>query len=115
MNSILNQINVGQTIKMDFKISTIKSLMCGWLHIAWQHVANNQDMIKKDGIKEDFYMHSFYALLLGALCYDPPPLLINETPIPIYIHPINTHPIGLGTVCSTSCHQTFSMFSSVLN
>ena len=37
----------GQTIKMDFKISTIKPLLCGWLNIAWQHVANNQDVIKK--------------------------------------------------------------------
>lgn len=51
MTPILNKMDEGQTIKMDFKISTIKPLLCGWLNIAWQHVANIQDMIKKDEIK----------------------------------------------------------------
>jgi hypothetical protein len=34
-------------VQLDFKMSTIKPLLCSWLHKAWLHVFEKQDMICK--------------------------------------------------------------------
>lgn len=42
----LHQIDDGQIIKMDLKMSIIKFLLYGWLNLTWQYVTDNQDMIQ---------------------------------------------------------------------
>jgi hypothetical protein len=47
MDNITKQLNKGEEVALDFKMSTIKPLLCCWLHKAWLHVFQKQDMILK--------------------------------------------------------------------
>jgi hypothetical protein len=38
MDNITKQLDKGEEVVLDFKMSTIKPLLCCWLHKAWLHV-----------------------------------------------------------------------------
>ena len=43
---ITSQIKTNFNIKVDFKMSTLKPLLCVWLFTSWLFVCNKQEMIK---------------------------------------------------------------------
>jgi hypothetical protein len=47
MDLITKQLDLGENIKVDFKMSTLKPRLCSWLFSAWLHISNKQDMVKK--------------------------------------------------------------------
>ena len=46
MSMITNQIETNSNIKVDFKMSTLKPLLCSWLFTSWLSVCNKQEMVK---------------------------------------------------------------------
>jgi hypothetical protein len=47
MENVSKQLDKGSEVELNFKMSTIKPLLCSWLHKAWLHVFKKQDMICK--------------------------------------------------------------------
>jgi hypothetical protein len=47
IENVSKQLDKGLEVELDFKMSTIKPLLCSWLHKAWFHVFEKQDMICK--------------------------------------------------------------------
>ena len=43
---ITNEIETNSSIKVDFKMSTLKPLLCSWLFTSWLYVCNKQEMVK---------------------------------------------------------------------
>jgi hypothetical protein len=55
MDLISKQINSGEEVKVDFKMSTLKPKLCSWLY-----VSSKQDMVKK-GWEKCGLLRSFYS------------------------------------------------------
>ena len=47
MENITKQLENGEEVTLDFKMSTIKPLLCQWLHKAWFHVFEKPNMFCK--------------------------------------------------------------------
>jgi hypothetical protein len=60
MDLISKQLDSGEEVKVDFKMSTLKSKLCSWLFSAWLHVSSKQDMVKK-GWEKCGLLRSFYS------------------------------------------------------
>ena len=45
MSMITNEIETNSSINVDFKMSTLKPLLCSWLFTSWLSVCNNQEMV----------------------------------------------------------------------
>jgi hypothetical protein len=58
MDNINKQLEKGDEVFLDFKMSAIKPLLCSWLHKAWLHVFEKQDMIVK-GWRQAGLLRSF--------------------------------------------------------
>jgi hypothetical protein len=58
MDLITKQLDLGEDIKVDFKMSTLKPRLCSWLFFAWLHISSKQDMVKK-GWEKCGLLHSF--------------------------------------------------------
>jgi hypothetical protein len=46
MSMIANEIETNSNIKVDFKMSTLKPLLCSWLFTSWLSICNKQEMVK---------------------------------------------------------------------
>ena len=47
MDVITKQIQTNQDIKVDFKMSTLKSKLCSWLFSAWLRISSKQEVVQK--------------------------------------------------------------------
>jgi hypothetical protein len=47
MGVIIKQLEEEVDVKVDFKISTLKPKVCGWLFTAWQYLTSQRDMVSK--------------------------------------------------------------------
>jgi hypothetical protein len=47
MEVITNQLEGAQDVKIDTKMSTLKSEVCGWLFTTWYHLKTKAEMVKK--------------------------------------------------------------------
>jgi hypothetical protein len=47
MGVISKKLEEEVAVKVDFKMSTLKPMVCGWLFTTWQHLTSQQDMVSK--------------------------------------------------------------------